>query len=163
MQQTIILMPDGSDTTWRMHRSRCTPPPNTTAGSPNPNRYSTEHHIHGQFESEYVRAHIAAKDFASLVKAPERLNDPFADSIAYLKNSNAPVETSTNWRRPVASRAKVLPRRLSSPRIVSPDHKSCSISGIPLGSKARCRLRSTDRRGRRRRHRRFHPLNDWSP
>ena len=59
---------------------------------PNPNRYTTEHHIHGQFESEYVRANIAAKDFASLVKAPERLNDPFADYIAYLKNSNSLVE-----------------------------------------------------------------------
>ena len=59
---------------------------------PNPNGYTTEHHIHGQFESDYVRANIAAKDFVPLVKAPERLNDPFADYIAYLKNSNSLVE-----------------------------------------------------------------------
>jgi hypothetical protein len=59
---------------------------------PNPNGYTTEHHIHGQFESDYVRANIAAKDFAPLVKAPERLNDPFADYIAYLKSSNSLVE-----------------------------------------------------------------------
>jgi len=59
---------------------------------PNPNGYTTEHHIHGQFESEYVRANITAKDFAPLVKTPERLNDPFADYIAYLKNSNSLVE-----------------------------------------------------------------------
>ena len=59
---------------------------------PNPNGYTTEHRIHGQFESDYVRANITAKDFAPLVKAPERLNDPFADYIAYLKNSNSLVE-----------------------------------------------------------------------
>jgi hypothetical protein len=59
---------------------------------PNPNQYTTEHHIHGQFESEYVRANIAVRDFASRVKAPQRLHDPFADYIAYLKNSNSLVE-----------------------------------------------------------------------
>lgn len=59
---------------------------------PNPNGYTTEHHIHGLFESDYVRANVAAKDFAALVKAPERLNDPFANYIAYLKSSNSQVE-----------------------------------------------------------------------
>jgi hypothetical protein len=59
---------------------------------PNPNEYTTEHHIHGQFESVYVAANITAKDFAPLVKAPERLDDPFARYIAYLRNSNSLVE-----------------------------------------------------------------------
>jgi hypothetical protein len=59
---------------------------------PNPNGYTTEHRIHGQFESDYVRANITAKDFAPLIRAPERLNDPFADYIAYLRNSNSLVE-----------------------------------------------------------------------
>ncbi len=59
---------------------------------PNPNGYTVEHHIHGLFESDYVRANIAAKDFAALVKAPEPLHDPFADYIGYLKNSNSLVE-----------------------------------------------------------------------
>jgi hypothetical protein len=59
---------------------------------PNPNGYTTEHHIHGLFESDYVRANITARNFAALVKAPERLHDPFADYIAYLKNSNSLVE-----------------------------------------------------------------------
>jgi hypothetical protein len=59
---------------------------------PNPNGYTTEHHIHAEFESDYVRAKVTAEDFAALVKAPERLNDPFADYIAYLKNSNSLVE-----------------------------------------------------------------------
>lgn len=59
---------------------------------PNPNRYTTEHHIHGLFESTYTGANITARDFAGLVKAPERLNDPFAGYVAYLRTSNSLVE-----------------------------------------------------------------------
>jgi hypothetical protein len=59
---------------------------------PNPNGYTTEHKIHAQFESAYVAANITAKDFAGLVKAPERLDDPFARYVAYLRQSNALVE-----------------------------------------------------------------------
>src|SRR5579863_2597913 len=58
----------------------------------NPNQYTTEHHIHGKFESEYMAANLKEKDFAAFVKAPERLNDPFADYIAYLRHSNTLVE-----------------------------------------------------------------------
>lgn len=59
---------------------------------PNPNEYTTEHHIHGKFESEYVAANLKEKDFSGFVKAPERLNDPFVDYIAYLRRSNTQVE-----------------------------------------------------------------------
>ena len=59
---------------------------------PNPNGYTTQHSIHGQFESAYVAANISAKDFAGLVKDPERLDDPFAAYIAYLTQSNGLVE-----------------------------------------------------------------------
>jgi hypothetical protein len=59
---------------------------------PNPNEYTTEHHIHGQFESAYMAANITAKDFAGLVKSPARLDDPFTRYIAYLKQSNGLVE-----------------------------------------------------------------------
>ena len=59
---------------------------------PNPNGYTTEHKIHAQFESAYVAANITAKDFAGLVKAPERLDDPFARYVAYLRQSNTLVE-----------------------------------------------------------------------
>jgi hypothetical protein len=58
----------------------------------NPNGYTTEHGIHAQFETAYVAANITAKDFAGLVKAPERLEDPFARYVAYLRQSNALVE-----------------------------------------------------------------------
>ena len=59
---------------------------------PNPNGYTTEHRIHAQFESAYVAANITAKDFAGLVKSPERLDDPFARYVAYLRESNGMVE-----------------------------------------------------------------------
>jgi hypothetical protein len=59
---------------------------------PNPNGYTTEHKIHGQCESTYVAANITAKDFAGLVKSPERLDDPFARYVAYLRQSNGMVE-----------------------------------------------------------------------
>jgi hypothetical protein len=59
---------------------------------PNPNGYTAEHHIHGQFESTYVAANITANDFARLVNVPEHLDDPFARYVAYLKQSNTLVE-----------------------------------------------------------------------
>ena len=59
---------------------------------PNPEGYTTEHRIHSQFESAYVAANISTKDFAGLVKPPERLDDPFARYVAYLKQSNGLVE-----------------------------------------------------------------------
>lgn len=59
---------------------------------PNPNEYTTEHHIHAQFETAYVAANIKAEDFASLVKSPELLGDPFQRYVAYLHDSNALVE-----------------------------------------------------------------------
>jgi hypothetical protein len=59
---------------------------------PNPEGYTTEHHIHSQFESAYVAANVNAKDFAGLVKSPERIKDPFAGYIEYLKESNGLVE-----------------------------------------------------------------------
>jgi hypothetical protein len=59
---------------------------------PNPNGYTSQHTIHSQFESAYVAANITAKDFAGLVKSPERLDDPFARYLAYLKQSNGLVD-----------------------------------------------------------------------
>src|ERR1700726_3690361 len=58
----------------------------------NPNGYTTQHGIHAQFETAYVAAHVTANDFAGLVKVPERLDDPFARYIDYLKQSNGLVE-----------------------------------------------------------------------
>jgi len=59
---------------------------------PNPNGYTTLHDIHAQFETAYVGANIAAKSFSRLVHAPEKLDDPFASYVAYLRQSNGLVE-----------------------------------------------------------------------
>jgi hypothetical protein len=59
----------------------------------NPNGYTTQRGIHSQFETTYVAANITAKDFAGMVKSPERLEDPFASYLAYLNDSHAQVET----------------------------------------------------------------------
>jgi hypothetical protein len=59
---------------------------------PNANGYTTEHSIHGRFETTYVAANITAKDFAPLVSSPVRLADPFADYVSYLKRSHDLVE-----------------------------------------------------------------------
>jgi hypothetical protein len=59
---------------------------------PNPNGYTTEHTIHAQFETTYVAANIAPKDFDAQVHAPKRVDDPFADYVAYLKQSHGLVE-----------------------------------------------------------------------
>jgi hypothetical protein len=58
----------------------------------NPKGYTTQHEIHAQFETAYVGANIAEKNFAGLVRAPERVDDPFAGYVAYLKESNRMVE-----------------------------------------------------------------------
>ena len=59
---------------------------------PNPNGYTTQHGIHSQFETAYVTANIKASDFAGMIVAPRQLADPFADYIAYLKESHGLVE-----------------------------------------------------------------------
>jgi hypothetical protein len=58
----------------------------------NPNGYTTQHGIHAQFETAYVGANIAAKDFSGLVHAPEKIDDPFARYLAYLRQSHALVD-----------------------------------------------------------------------
>lgn len=59
---------------------------------PNPNGYTTEHGIHALFESTYVAQNITARDFSQYVHVPERLTDPFAQYVDYLKQSNKLVE-----------------------------------------------------------------------
>jgi hypothetical protein len=59
---------------------------------PNPKGYTTQHDIHAQFETAYVAANIKEKDFSGFVHDPETLDDPFAQYVAYLKQSNGLVE-----------------------------------------------------------------------
>jgi hypothetical protein len=63
--------------------------PNGWSG-PNPNGYTTDHHIHALFESVFVGANIHAADFAARVSSskPAVLNDVFDDYVAYLYHSS---------------------------------------------------------------------------
>lgn len=61
---------------------------------PNPNGYTTEHHIHSLFESTFVHANVKTEDVAPLVAAsqPKLLSDEWDDYMAYLRHSNSLVE-----------------------------------------------------------------------
>jgi hypothetical protein len=61
---------------------------------PNPHGYTTEHHIHAQFETDFVHANVKAADVAPLVAAakPAVLGDVFEDYVKYLRHSNSLVE-----------------------------------------------------------------------
>ena len=61
---------------------------------PNPNGYTTQHHIHALFETEFVHANVKPTDVAPLVEAakPVVLGDVFNDYMAYLRHSNTLVE-----------------------------------------------------------------------
>ena len=66
--------------------------PNGWSG-PNPNGYTTEHHIHALFESIFVGANLKIGDVSPLVDAnPKLLDDVFTDYVAYLHRSNSFVE-----------------------------------------------------------------------
>jgi hypothetical protein len=60
---------------------------------PNPNGYTTEHHIHYLFETEFVHANVKAAEVAPLVAAkPVVLGDMFDEYMKYLRHSNSLVE-----------------------------------------------------------------------
>ncbi|MDT4952537.1 MAG: hypothetical protein QOJ02_675 [Acidobacteriota bacterium] len=62
-------------------------------GYPNPNGYTTDDTFHGRFESEYVRAHIRLDDLLPLINPqPRVVENPRAEILAYLRNSNSLVE-----------------------------------------------------------------------
>jgi hypothetical protein len=61
---------------------------------PNPHGYTTEHHIHAQFETDFVHANIKPADIAPLVATakPVVLGDVFEDYLGYLRHSNSLAE-----------------------------------------------------------------------
>ncbi len=61
---------------------------------PNPNGYTVEHKIHGEFEGDYVHFNVKAGDFSRLVAEtkPAVIGDVFTDDLAYLRHSNSLVE-----------------------------------------------------------------------
>src|SRR5580692_4946062 len=81
---------------------------------PNPKGYNTEHGIHAKFESTYVAQNITAKDFAKFVHAPERLANPFADYVNYLRNRIGRLKRFMRSRKPAVSTARVRLKLLTS-------------------------------------------------
>ena len=61
---------------------------------PNPNGYTTGHHIHALFESAYVATNVKASNVSPLVAVtPVLLDDVFTDYVAYLRHSHTLIET----------------------------------------------------------------------
>jgi hypothetical protein len=60
---------------------------------PNPNGYTTEHHIHSLFESTFVAVNVKPEDVAPLVAAsqPKVLADEWADYMEYLRHTSTKV------------------------------------------------------------------------
>ncbi|HEX4154730.1 MAG TPA: nuclease [Acidobacteriaceae bacterium] len=58
---------------------------------PNPNGYTTEHHIHSEFESVFVSANIKRDDVAPLVAAapPQQINDEWGQYLDFLHHTNS--------------------------------------------------------------------------
>jgi hypothetical protein len=68
--------------------------PNGWTG-PNPKGYTTEHKIHGLFESEFVHNNVNAADVSPLiVTRPAPIGDVFEQYLSYLRQSHALVETT---------------------------------------------------------------------
>ncbi|MDX6695808.1 MAG: hypothetical protein QOF02_3411 [Blastocatellia bacterium] len=60
--------------------------------TPNPNNYTTDNTFHARFESEYVQTHISINDLLpKMNKTPSVLNNPRADVLQYLRDSNSQV------------------------------------------------------------------------
>ena len=59
---------------------------------PNPHGYTTNHHIHAQFETVFVAANIKAADVRPLVPPVATFPDEWDAYLAYLRRSNALVE-----------------------------------------------------------------------
>ncbi len=59
---------------------------------PNPKGYTTSHDIHWRMETAFVNANPEVTVIADLVRAPKRLDHPFEDYIAYLRESQSKVE-----------------------------------------------------------------------
>ncbi|MFP5229021.1 MAG: S1/P1 nuclease [Acidobacteriota bacterium] len=59
---------------------------------PNPNGYTTEHHIHSLFESTFVDAAINASDVQALMSPLHPIGDEWDDYLAYLRHTGTYIE-----------------------------------------------------------------------
>ena len=70
----------------------------------NPQQYTTEHHIHSDFESTFVAANVKSEDLTGLVAAvpAKALADPWTDYLAYLRQSHGLVEETYKLEKAAA-------------------------------------------------------------
>ncbi len=67
---------------------------------PNPNRYTTGHPIHWQFEGPFMAANVHEPEVRAKMTAPKTIDgDMFDRYVAYLRHSARTLKRSTNWRR----------------------------------------------------------------
>ncbi len=59
---------------------------------PNPNGYTTEHHIHSLFETTFVDAAINSSDIQPLITPLHPIGDEWHDYLAYLRHTGTYVE-----------------------------------------------------------------------
>lgn len=91
---------------------------------PNPNGYTTDDTFHGRFESEYVQSHIRINDLLPLIRPqPRVIENPRAEIIAYLRESNSFVEQLYQLER----RAKF------DAQTTAPEHKRFAIERLVAG------------------------------
>jgi hypothetical protein len=57
----------------------------------NPNGFTTRKTIHYEFESDFIAKNVKPSDFGKLISSPQAIADPFADYLAYLRQSNGLV------------------------------------------------------------------------
>ena len=58
----------------------------------NPHGYTTEHHIHSQFETVFVDAAIKPADVKPLIAPVEPIGDEWSDYLAYLRHTSTLIE-----------------------------------------------------------------------
>lgn len=58
---------------------------------PNPNHYTTSHHIHAQFETAFVNADITMADVRAQMKPLAPIGDEWTDYLAYLNHTHSYV------------------------------------------------------------------------
>ncbi len=58
----------------------------------NPHGYTTDHHIHSEFETVFVSANIKASDVQPLVASVQPIGDEWTDYLAYLRHSASLTE-----------------------------------------------------------------------
>lgn len=105
---------------------------------PNPKGYTTQHGIHAAFESAYVAQNVTAKDFAKLVRSPERLGDRLQATSITSRNRTGRSKLFIRSRKRVVSPVRVPPKPLNLQLAGwQPAPRCCWTFGTRPGSTAR--------------------------